>query len=116
METPPHAWGRLDCLPVDEREGGNTPTCVGKTCMPVSSSGKMWKHPHMRGEDSALPSFRQLKAETPPHAWGRHLFQLRKPGIRGNTPTCVGKTEFSNNMSVVLKNTPTCVGKTLNDH
>ena len=93
METPPHAWGRLDCLPVDEREGGNTPTCVGKTCMPVSSSGKMWKHPHMRGEDSALPSFRQLKAETPPHAWGRLPPVLREEAGYGNTPTCVGKTQ-----------------------
>ena len=30
-ETPPRAWGRLTPIPVLEKTGRNTPTCVGKT-------------------------------------------------------------------------------------
>ena len=52
IETPPRAWGR----PLWNRKGvcngGNTPTCVGKTV----AGGVLWidaeKHPHVRGEDS----------------------------------------------------------------
>ena len=51
LETPPHAWGRLQVSPGQHERKRNTPTCVGKTF--VFFEGFFWgeKHPHMRGED-----------------------------------------------------------------
>ena len=53
-ETPPRAWGR-------QADGGNpvmvernTPTCVGKTLRLAAQAFLREKHPHVRGEDSAL--------------------------------------------------------------
>ena len=72
--------------------GGNTPTSVGKTPLPISTGLIPWKHPHERGED--LPIYSSLPGllETPPRAWGRPpLYGLDVEGI-GNTPTSVGKT------------------------
>ena len=92
QETPPRAWGR----PPNGMNGGrfsrNTPTCVGKTGVQDVEFPTQKKHPHVRGEDSAL-YVRNLRAmETPPRAWGRlsMLFGVSKP--HGNNPTCVGKT------------------------
>ena len=91
-ETPPHAWGRLNHAHTELSHGGNTPTCVGKTLPLRVSASKIWKHPHMRGEDESKGQEAEKYTETPPHAWGR-------PGevtiffvLLGNTPTCVGKT------------------------
>ena len=74
----------------------NTPTCVGKTYRMGWVHEEIWKHPHMRGEDSMNHDIAVAVAETPPHAWGRRF-------------RCV--LIFYGN-----RNTPTCVGKTLNDH
>ena len=72
METPPHAWGRLDVARFGGDSSGNTPTCVGKTAVPHRSTEQF--------------------VETPPHAWGRPLtLAVMDPKDR-NTPTCVGKT------------------------
>ena len=94
-ETPPHAWGRPMTAPRSLQGSGNTPTCVGKT----NTFWQVWnaerKHPHMRGEDNIAMSFVLPQIETPPHAWGRHAkVSLERPK-KGNTPTCVGKTEVS---------------------
>ena len=93
-ETPPRAWGRLLPCPHCRRQGGNTPTCVGKTLLPFPSLRSLRKHPHVRGED--LPCFRwsTLKRETPPRAWGRRTTEALEALKKGNTPTCVGKTFF----------------------
>ena len=93
QETPPHAWGRSDSATCQLYAPGNTPTCVGKTsseppCPPSTgetpphawgrlrmiavADAKIWKHPHMRGED-------------------QKALESKGIGYR-NTPTCVGKT------------------------
>ena len=50
-ETPPHAWGRHAAHVKFSYKAGNTPTCMGKTRMMLSTSRLVWKHPHMHGED-----------------------------------------------------------------
>ena len=115
-ETPPHAWGRHGYTPdiktseekhphmrgdargkepAGDYPSRNTPTCVGKTTIPVMMEffrGKhphmrgedTWtvmlvlttgKHPHMRGEDGHIGIRVLAIAETPPHAWGRHKYK-----------------------------------------
>ena len=53
-ETPPRAWGRRDYTPPAAMQERNTPTGVGKTCVPQSSTANTWKHPHGRGEDTNI--------------------------------------------------------------
>ena len=71
-ETPPRAWGRLDCESYAVCQLGNTPTCVGKTQLCKESKTFVQKHPHVRGED--------------------HAFLFVIVLCFRNTPTCVGKT------------------------
>ena len=87
----------------------------------------------MRGEDIFGGYVHAFVFETPPRAWGRHTFREAEEGYRGNTPTCVGKTELAHGDEVrewkhphvrgedktpalyvltMTGNTPTCVGKT----
>ena len=53
---------------------------------------RKWKHPHVRGEDSAVRENRYPPIETPPRAWGRLCMSPVIQRVLGNTPTCVGKT------------------------
>ncbi len=112
METPPRAWGRLD-YPLNQffsggntprawgrlnkesagrKERRNTPTGVGKTDSIPSLWRPPWKHPHGRGEDISPGWGSQIKAETPPRAWGRPGRQEPRAATWRNTPTGVGKT------------------------
>ncbi len=50
-ETPPRAWGRPSTKKWPDIKAGNTPTCVGKTCMLRLLTAAFRKHPHVRGED-----------------------------------------------------------------
>ena len=92
IETPPHAWGRLNGNTYASTCIRNTPTCVGKTDTRSMLALWLWKHPHMRGEDY-IDSEKVCKGvETPPHAWGRRSVHITARRYNGNTPTCVGKT------------------------
>ena len=71
METPPHAWGRLNLQSYYVHKTRNTPTCVGKTPADEHGRSRIWKHPHMRGEDASPLELVRMNWETPPHAWGR---------------------------------------------
>ena len=66
----------------------------------------------MRGEDPAPAMCARLSVETPPRAWGRQQPEQCRPGKKGNTPTCVGKTADDVDHAQEFGNTPTCVGKT----
>ena len=92
-ETPPRAWGRLKHVDDVDRADGNTPTCVGKTSLSHRVPHSWQKHPHVRGEDNGLCHGRTSYTETPPRAWGRPQCPGLSQKDRGNTPTCVGKTE-----------------------
>ena len=95
METPPHAWGRLCDAVRAWVIRRNTPTCVGKTFRGNRREPPCRKHPHMRGEDHKRGFVRDDREETPPHAWGRQpVGRDGKPEMR-NTPTCVGKTTMT---------------------
>src|SRR5262245_47425265 len=50
-------------------------------------------HPHVRGEDSAIPFSTSSPPGSPPRAWGRP--SPSAPSCRSDrfTPTCVGKTD-----------------------
>ena len=99
----------------------------------LSGATPAWRPPHVRGEDNAKTGQARPERETPPRAWGRHTFREAEEGYRGNTPTCVGKTELAHGDEVrewkhphvrgedktpalyvltMTGNTPTCVGKT----
>ena len=93
-ETPPRAWGRLYHEVGRAAPVRNTPTCVGKTRIPLPNLVRLWKHPHVRGEDQRGRCARNYFAETPPRAWGRPSSALMPPPPGRNTPTCVGKTTY----------------------
>ncbi len=91
-ETPPRAWGRRRSRTTGQPIKRNTPTGVGKTRHAWLGAALLQKHPHGRGEDTALRTMRANGLETPPRAWGRlGLRRPHGPGCR-NTPTGVGKT------------------------
>ena len=92
METPPRAWGRLKAIWFGAMTCGNTPTGVGKTKGDLVRRDDLWKHPHGRGEDDRKTVKVNLRKETPPRAWGRHLLSAFLFSWRRNTPTGVGKT------------------------
>ena len=105
-ETPPHAWGRLPlpCVPfINDR---NTPTCVGKTFLLLRTVLVHQKHPHMRGEDSFRLRLQAWRRETPPHAWGRRQAPRVPHRPHGNTPTCVGKTNFTDSNQAMIEKHP----------
>ena len=56
-ETPPRAWGRQEKEVAALNRMRNTPTCVGKTVSDAELAELLWKHPHVRGEDSGLMDF-----------------------------------------------------------
>ena len=92
VETPPRAWGRLNLAGTQDAQGGNTPTCVGKTHQCQLCAGARQKHPHVRGEDRPRLAGAYRVGETPPRAWGRRAGAACPALPAGNTPTCVGKT------------------------
>ena len=91
-ETPPRAWGGPAAPTMESTRLRNTPTCVGRTIQRSSVNVAPGKHPHVRGEDHQVRSWRCRGAETPPRAWGGRLELLHQAVERGNTPTCVGRT------------------------
>ncbi len=91
-ETPPRAWGGHASHPLADGGQGNTPTCVGRTTKWCRGQSHRRKHPHVRGEDFALASNKLHLQETPPRAWGGHVTLPASNYMRGNTPTCVGRT------------------------
>ena len=91
-ETPPRAWGRHYEQTRFASLHRNTPTGVGKTCAAPSCAPAHQKHPHGRGEDSAMPLPCCTMRETPPRAWGRPPCLGWLAHSLGNTPTGVGKT------------------------
>ncbi len=93
-ETPPRAWGRPSDFELNIFDGGNTPTCVGKTHQTAFYDANKKKHPHVRGEDLQSHASMAMMPETPPRAWGRLGFTQCFASQRRNTPTCVGKTNI----------------------
>ncbi len=114
QETPPRAWGRLTMICINDARLGNTPTCVGKTGSQPEWAPVVQKHPHVRGEDfNDLDKGVEL-AETPPRAWGRqHPAHGRVRRVR-NTPTCVGKTTSSANVTYATEKHPHVRGEDRN--
>ena len=95
LETPPRAWGRLSKGTLLKTGRRNTPTGVGKTSRLSLLRLGGQKHPHGRGEDSNFFTNITSNVETPPRAWGRLQTVARQKLPGGNTPTGVGKTNFS---------------------
>ena len=91
-ETPPRAWGRHPEYTFPDGSLGNTPTGVGKTDFDFDVELLQGKHPHGRGEDTALTYQHWCGRETPPRAWGRHSSASSQRSACRNTPTGVGKT------------------------
>ena len=84
----------------------NTPTCVGKTVAQHHHQNWIQKHPHVRGEDAWACCIAQAGTETPPRAWGRRVVHGGVTPYLGNTPTCVGKTEFGDSCVLSVEKHP----------
>ena len=91
-ETPPRVWGRHINEARELAALRNTPTCVGKTVAESICDGFCQKHPHVCGEDGAVPVVVVVVVETPPRVWGRLIKREELQHELRNTPTCVGKT------------------------
>ena len=93
--SPPHARGRLEVGPTEEREPGITPACAGKTSNLASTLCSTADHPRMRGEDTDSFERTVQCLGSPPHARGRPS-RLSTPTTAGRiTPACAGKTPRS---------------------
>ncbi len=64
------------------------------------------KHPHVRGEDPADQRGALATRETPPRAWGRRFRRKGAHINNRNTPTCVGKTPESVEISRTRRKHP----------
>ena len=115
-ETAPCAWGRLFVSTTAQTSYGNTPTCVGKTPAGAYAGRERRKHPHVRGEDYRGCAGIWYFTETPPRAWGRRLRRIRHRHVNRNTPTCVGKTTFSQQGLAKVKKHPHVRGEDLIRH
>ena len=54
----------------------------------------------MHGEDVNGKRYNVNDEETPPRAWGRQFAMVAKLHIVGNTPTCMGKTGYSDKLKL----------------
>ena len=93
--TPPHAWGKHLRRPYSCRRRRYTPTCVGKTGLEQRHKNSNKVHPHVRGENSHLMRENKLQYGTPPRAWGKLPLKIGVKAKLRYTPTCVGKTMYS---------------------
>ena len=91
-ETPPRTWGRPGMKKTASQVARNTPTHVGKTWAFRKTCQQKKKHPHARGEDSAMSRDGSRQLETPPRTWGRRYIDPAVHMAGRNTPTHVGKT------------------------
>ena len=69
--SPPRAWGRRFKDWRNFVRFRFTPTCVGKTSIPLSPALIASVHPHVRGEDASSAVGLTLVDGSPPRAWGR---------------------------------------------
>ena len=106
LETPPQAWGRPQYITRNVLCYGNTPTGVGKTLQALYLQNGLQKHPHRRGEDISRSTNWSSETETPPQAWGRLMGSNAANTACRNTPTGVGKTEFSKSRARFRKKHP----------
>ncbi len=90
--SPPHAWGPLEANFVACLCRRFTPTCVGTTMNPSSSSPSPTVHPHMRGDHGQGIAGAVPATGSPPHAWGPRLRLVSVRPRSRFTPTCVGTT------------------------
>src|ERR1035437_8995155 len=97
--SPPRAWGhrrQVSCLLAALRF---TPTRVGTTVPDIPHLGSLPVHPHARGDNAASGTRTMRGSGSPPRAWG----QRPRPhaDVRGYrfTPTRVGTTASSSNIS-----------------
>src|SRR5699024_9894830 len=66
------------------------PTCVGLGTRRVSTTGRNWVHPHVRGAwETAVGSARSGVGPSP-RAWGLVVLQAEHVGPHRSIPTCVG--------------------------
>ena len=92
--SPPRAWGGRAAAAQQKADRRHTPTCVGRTKTPKSSTCPSSAHPHVRGEDSAQIAVGKHASGSPPRAWGGRAKQAEGDLGPRLTPTCVGRTMF----------------------
>ena len=77
---------------------------MGKSCGFFNIFSFVKGHPHVCGEELGIPFFLRSKVGTPPRVWGRVKTVNKLLPMRGDTPTCVGKS------NVVLAHDPSLKG------
>ncbi len=110
-ETPPRTWGRRLRRGAVQTSDRNTPTHVGKTTGEDLRHSDQEKHPHARGEDKMLLRLLVALKETPPRTWGRLPVNGQLLLLFGNTPTHVGKTNFSRRRGNMFEKHPHARGE-----
>ena len=92
LETPPHTWRKLNPFINCSGGYGNTSTYVEKTFSVCWICCPLWKHLHIRGENSPVLPYYYRSLETPPHTWRKRIRYLKDYIGIGNTSTYVEKT------------------------
>ena len=93
--SPPHVWGNLRFRLWLFWPWRFTPTRVGKSVKPLTTSDESSVHPHTCGEIWGIPFNLFLAHGSPPHVWGNRMRgRSCRPRARF-TPTRVGKSAGS---------------------
>ena len=93
--TPPRVWGRDFTVCRAIIGGGDTPTCVGKRAIAQCDHQTRRGHPHVCGEEFGGRFNALIFKGTPPRVWGRVTRRILGILSYRDTPTCVGKSNFS---------------------
>ena len=88
----PHARGAPSSPVRQAKLVGIIPACAGSTPHRRRARGRVGDHPRMRGEHSRVPSGRELRVGSSPHARGAHGAVVVDGGDHGIIPACAGST------------------------
>ena len=94
LGSPPHARGRRSGGIKSSHSPRITPACAGKTGAASARQRAAPDHPRMRGEDDAFAVGGVADFGSPPHARGRHVYDVNSLYPYGITPACAGKTKL----------------------
>ncbi len=92
LGSPPRSWGKLAQSRRQWWHSRFTPTLVGKTTSPGSTTASPPVHPHARGENLTIFILAALALGSPPRSWGKRRPVLPRRALDRFTPTLVGKT------------------------
>ena len=111
--SPPRVWGKVTGLALLCLIVWITPTCVGKREARATLIDIIKDHPHVCGEKRADILRSPNPGGSPPRVWGKVSKRTIIHGLRGITPTCVGKRSHNSAFLLDARDHPHVCGEKL---